>query len=71
MAMAVLRMAKRSFKRLDVEGFKLIYKTYIRPHVEYCIQSWSPFLVKDETVFENVQPRATKLVRGLKNKSYI
>jgi len=69
-AMSVLGMVRRNFKRLDVEGFRIIYKGYIRPHLEYCIQAWSPFLVKDKLVAENVQRRATKLVRGLKNFSY-
>jgi len=63
-------MVRRNFKRLDVEGFRIIYKGYIRPHLEYCIQAWSPFLVKDELVLENVQCRATKLVHGFKNFSY-
>jgi len=38
-AMSVLGMVRRKFKRLDVEGFRMIYKGYIRPHLEYCIQS--------------------------------
>jgi len=48
----------------------IIYKEYIRPHLEYCIQAWSPSLVKDKLSLENVQRRATKLVYGLQNKSY-
>ena len=36
-AMAVLRMVKRNFHRLDVEGFRIIYKGDIRPHLEYCV----------------------------------
>ena len=69
-SMSVLRMVKRTFGSLDVEGFRIIYKRFIRPHMEYCVQAWSPYLVKDKVVLETVQRRATKLVRGLKHKSY-
>ena len=69
-AMSVLGMVKRNFRRLDTDSFNVIYKGYIRPHLEFCIQAWSPFLAKDEVVLEKVQRRATKLVCGLKNKSY-
>jgi len=31
-ATAVLRMVKTHFRRLDVVGFRIIYKRYIRPH---------------------------------------
>jgi len=29
--------------------------TYISPHIEYCIQAWSPYLVKDIEILEKVQ----------------
>ena len=54
-ARSVLAMVRRNFKRLDADDFLLIYKTYIRPHMEYCIQAWSPHLVKDIQVLESVQ----------------
>lgn len=41
-ARRVIAMVRRNFKRLDVSDFNLIYKTYIRPHLEFCIQAWSP-----------------------------
>ena len=38
--------------------------------MEYCVQAWSPHLQKNITLLENVQRRATKLVRSLKYKEY-
>jgi len=43
-------MVRRNFRRLDKEDFLLIYKTYIRPHMEYCVQAWSPYLKKDRVL---------------------
>jgi hypothetical protein len=69
-ATSVLGLIRRNFKLLDVEEFMLLYKAYIRPHIEYCVQSWSPYLQRDITCLEQVQRRATKIVGSLKKKSY-
>ena len=47
-AMPVLRIVNRSFRGLDKDDFLVIYKTFIRPHLEYCVQSWNPHFSKDE-----------------------
>ena len=42
-----------------------MYKTYVRPQLEYCAPTWSPYLTKDIDTLEQVQHCATKLVKSL------
>jgi ribonucleases P/MRP protein subunit RPP40 len=69
-ARSILAMVKRHFRRLDKPSFLLVYKTYIRPHMEFCVQAWAPFLKKDIECLESVQKTATKLVPHLKHLPY-
>ena len=47
-----------------------LYKTLVRPHLEYCVSAWSPYYVKDRLLLERVQHRFTRMVPGLRNLSY-
>ena len=44
-----------------------MYKAIVRPHLEYCIQPWSPYLRKDIDMVEKIQRRAIKLIPGLRD----
>ena len=47
-----------------------LYKSLVRPRLEYCIQAWRPYLKKDINVLERVQKRATKLISALSEMGY-
>ena len=63
-------MIQRQLKKLTKQHFLIIYKTYVHPHLEYCIHAYSPWLKKDIECVEKVQQRATKIVLGLHNLKY-
>ena len=66
----MLGMIKRSIQFKSKKVIVKLYKSLVRPRLEYCIQAWSPYLRKDIDMIERVQRRATKLVDGLKNACY-
>jgi len=39
-------MVNRAFKKMDKEEFLVIYKSSIRTHLGYCVQSWNPEMKK-------------------------
>ena len=39
-----------------------LYKSLVRPHVDYCSSAWSPHYVKDKIQVEKVQRRFTKMI---------
>ena len=65
-----LGIIRRTFRFLNDETLKLLFCSLVRPHLEYGSSLWSPRLVKLATMVENVQRRATRLLKNSENQSY-
>ena len=63
-------MIRRNIKYKKKEIIVKLYKALVRPRLEYCVQAWSPYLIKDINLLEKVQRRATKMIEGFSKLSY-
>ena len=69
-SISILSMLKHTFLSRDVETWATLYRTYIRPHLEFAVSAWSPFLRRDILALEKVQRRVTRLPKPLKGVDY-
>ena len=60
----------RTFVSRDADLLIRLFKTLVRPHLEYAIPVWNPSLNKDILAIERVQRRFTKSIRGLSSLPY-
>jgi len=68
--MKALGLIKRTFGCLNKELLLTLYSTYVKPHLEFCVQVWAPIYRKDIDTMEKVQRRATKLVNCIRKQKY-
>jgi hypothetical protein len=68
-AKSELGRLKKSFRSRSCVVWRMLYLTYIRPHLEYAVHAWSPYLDGDVDLLECVQNRATKIITCLKGMS--
>ncbi len=66
----VIGMIRRNIIYKEMSFIVPLYKAIVRPHLEYCIQAWSPYLRKDIDMLEKIQRRATKLIPELRGLRY-
>ena len=66
----IIGMIRRNITYTEKGLIVPLYKAIFRPHLEYWIHAWSPYLRKDIHMLEKVQRRATKLIPGFIDLSY-
>ena len=47
-----------------------LYKSLVRPHLDYCSSVWNPYYIKDIDLLERVQHRFTRLFPELRGLPY-
>ena len=62
----VLGQLLRSFQCRDKDVLIQLYKVFVRPHLEYAVQAWCPYMVKDIEILEKVQRRMIKQIPNIK-----
>ena len=55
----MLCIINRGVSYKSAEIISKLYRSYVRSHLEYSIQFWSPINMKDANILEEVQSRAT------------
>ena len=63
-------MIKRNFIDRSKETIMALYKSLVRPHLEYCIPVWNPYLINHIKLLERVHRRSTKLVQLIEKWQY-
>lgn len=60
----------RLVKSRSEDTVMLLYKTYVRPHLEYASCLWSPSKIKNIEDLESIQRSITSKIEGLEQLSY-
>ena len=66
----IMGVIRRTYVHLDESTFKLLFKSLVRPHLEYGAPVWDPHYKKDKGLLEGVQRRATSQIPSLKELPY-
>jgi hypothetical protein len=69
-ARAVLGQIARAFHFRNKSTFVKLYKTYVRPHLEFCTPAWSPWTKHDIECLEKVQVKMVNMISGLTGRTY-
>ena len=63
-------LIKRTYENKSKRNIIALYKSLVRPHLEYCVQAWRPHNQKDIDNLEGVHRRMTKMINGMGEDEY-
>ena len=66
----VLGMINRVINFKSKAVLLILYKSLVRPHLEYCTPAWSPNYEKDKSLLKKVQHQFIRKILGLNALSY-
>jgi len=66
----ILGMINRTIRYKERRIMVRLYKSLVRPHLEYCVSAWSSHYLKDKELLERVQHRFTPMFKDLRQRSY-
>ena len=66
----MLGMIQRTITYKNKKILLLMYKSLVRPHLEYAVQTWSPHQIGHIRLIEGVQRRFTRMIPELKSLPY-
>ena len=69
-AFGMLRFIGQNIEYRNWDVLLKLYKTLVRPHLEYCVQFRLPYYRKDIIKLERAQKRFTRMLPGLDGLSY-
>lgn len=67
----MLGLIRRTIVNKEPRILLALYKSLVRPHLEYCCSAWSPHYVKDKELLEKIQHRFTRMFKELKVLPYM
>lgn len=69
-ASRMLGVIYRTIKYKTKDVMLSLYKSLVRPLLEYCTAAWSPHYVKDRELLERIQHRFTKMIPEIRDLPY-
>ena len=64
----VMGMIRRTITYKEPKIMLSLYKTLVRPHVEYCCCAWNPSYKKDKELLGKIQHRYTKMIINMRER---